>query len=163
MRQRDARLLDAGWTLLVLSRPVLLLDTVNAFAEILLQRFHQPRMMAEDAERLVVGVGGEGGARRAGLLAPHLLAVAAVNLLGLRAQHGDFFLAEAIGEEEIALVVEILELLRAELHGRPPASSFFGFLAASVAGAGGKATSAPNPKFAHTLPQGRLRTSESGH
>src|SRR5665213_1499488 len=41
----------------------------------LLDRPDQPRMVAEQAERLVVNMRGEGGARRAGLLAPDLGAV----------------------------------------------------------------------------------------
>src|SRR5579871_1476153 len=92
-------------------------------------------MVAEDAERLVVSVRGESGARSAGLLAPDFLTIAAVNLLGFRAQHRDFLFAEAVGEEEIAFVVEILELLRGELHGvllRNP--DFRTLLPASVAG-----------------------------
>ena len=93
------------------------LVNVDALAEILLQRLDEPRMMAEDAKRFIVGVGGKGGARRAGLLAPHFLAVAAINLLGFGAQDGNFVLAEATRKEEIPVLVEILELLRGKLHG----------------------------------------------
>ena len=73
-------------------------------------------MIAEQAERLVIGVGGEGGARRAGLLAPHLLAVGRVDLLGLVAQDRDFLLREAAGQEQIAFLSELPELLCRQLH-----------------------------------------------
>ena len=73
-------------------------------------------MAAEQAERLVVGVRGEGGARRPGLLAPHLLAVGGVDLLGLVAQDRDLLLREAAGQEQIAFFSELPELLRGQLH-----------------------------------------------
>src|SRR5262249_32688927 len=38
----------------------------------------------------------------------------------LRAQQRDFLLGEAIGEEQIALLVELGDLLRRELHVSPP-------------------------------------------
>ena len=59
---------------------------VDRLAEQLLDRLDQARVGAEEAERLVVGMGRERGARRAGLLAPDLLAVLAVDRLGLGAQ-----------------------------------------------------------------------------
>ena len=48
---------------------------VDVLAEILLQRLDQPRVPRQQAEHLAEGVRGEGGAWRAGLLAPDLLAV----------------------------------------------------------------------------------------
>jgi hypothetical protein len=48
---------------------------VHRLAEELLERLDQARMPTEQAEGLVVGVGGKGGARRAGFLAPDLLTV----------------------------------------------------------------------------------------
>ena len=64
-------------------------------------------MGGQQAERLVEGVGGEGGARRAGLLAPHLLAIELEDRLGIVAQKRDFLFAEAVRKEQIALLVEI--------------------------------------------------------
>jgi hypothetical protein len=52
---------------------------VEGFAKYLLDRTDQPRVMAEEPKGLVVGVRGEGGARRAGLLAPHFLSVRRVD------------------------------------------------------------------------------------
>ena len=49
---------------------------------------------------------GEGRARRAGFLAPDFLAVLLENVLGFRAQQRDLFFGEAIGEEDVALLVE---------------------------------------------------------
>ena len=78
---------------------------VDAFAEQLLQRLDQARVMRHQPERLVVGVGGEGGARRTGLLAPDL-AIAAENVLRLVAQDRDLLLGEAIRKEQVTLLVE---------------------------------------------------------
>ena len=79
---------------------------VDRLAEELLDRLDQPRMGAEAAEGFVVGVGGEGRPRRAGFLAPDLLAVGRVDLLGLRAEDGDLLLGEAVGEKKIAFTIE---------------------------------------------------------
>ena len=73
-------------------------------------------MVPEQAERLVIGVRGKGGARRAGLLAPDLLAVGGVDLLGLVAQDRDFLLREAAGQEQIAFFSELPKLLRRQRH-----------------------------------------------
>ncbi len=59
---------------------------VDVLAEILLQRPDQPRMADQQAEHLAEGVRREGGARRAGLLAPDLLAVGLEDLLALDAR-----------------------------------------------------------------------------
>ena len=59
---------------------------------------------------------GEGGARRAGLLAPHLLAVGGVDRLGLVAQDRDLFLREAAGQEQIAFLSELPKLLCRQRH-----------------------------------------------
>ncbi len=77
-------------------------------------------MARQQAEHLAEGVGGEGGARRAGLLAPDLLAVELEDVVGFRAQERDLFFREAIGKEDVALLVEGAKLLGAELHGRAP-------------------------------------------
>jgi len=94
----------------------LVLVHVEPFAEHLLDRPDQPRVMAEEPKGLVVGVRGKGGARCAGLLAPHLLTVGGVNRLGLVAQGGHLLLGEAIGEEQIAFFSELPELLLAQRH-----------------------------------------------
>ena len=83
---------------------------VDLFAEQLAQRLDHPRMAGEQAERLVEGVRGKGGARRAGLLAPHFLAVEFQDRLGIVAQQRDFFLAKTVREEQIALLVEFFQL-----------------------------------------------------
>jgi len=51
-----------------------------------------------------------GGARRAGLLPPHLLAIEFEDRLGIVAQERDFLLAEAVRKEQVALLVEIAKL-----------------------------------------------------
>ena len=83
---------------------------VDVLAEILLERPDQARMAHQQAEHLVEGVRGKGGARRAGLLAPDLLAVGIEDGFALDAQQRDLLLAEAIREEDEALIVEGLEL-----------------------------------------------------
>src|SRR5882757_10448745 len=76
--------------------------------------------MRHQAECLVVGVGGKGGTRRAGLLAPDLLARAAQNAVGFAAQNRDLLFGEAVREKHIALLVESSDLLGCELHGALP-------------------------------------------
>ena len=73
-------------------------------------------MVPKQAKRLVVGVGGEGGARRPGLLAPHFLPVGGVDLLGLVAQDRDLLLREAAGQEQIAFFSELPKLLCRQRH-----------------------------------------------
>src|SRR5690606_24427154 len=51
-------------------------------------------------------------------LTPDLLPIFLEDLLGLVAQHRDLLLREALWEEEPALVLELLQLLGGELHGR---------------------------------------------
>jgi hypothetical protein len=51
------------------------------------------------------------GARRAGLLPPHLLAIEFEDRLGVVAQKRDFLLAKAVRKEQIALLIEIAELV----------------------------------------------------
>src|ERR1043166_1201458 len=77
-------------------------------------------MMREQTEHFAVGMGGKRGARRAGFLAPYFLALGLEDVLGLRAQQRDFLLGEAVGEEQIALLVEVGDLLGRELHLSPP-------------------------------------------
>jgi hypothetical protein len=86
----------------------------------LLDRLDEPRMAAEQAEPLAVGVRGKSGARRPRLLAPHLFPVGAVDRLGLVPQRGDLVRTEAIGQKQITLVVERLQLLGAQPHGSSP-------------------------------------------
>src|SRR5262249_58963131 len=79
---------------------------VDVLAEILLERTDEPRMAHQKAEHLVEGVRGKGGARRAGLLAPDLLALGFQDRFALDAQQRDLLLGEAIGDEGEALVGE---------------------------------------------------------
>src|ERR1043166_5292197 len=76
--------------------------------------------MREQTEHFAVGMGGKRGARRAGFLAPYFLALGLEVVLGLRAQQRDFLLGEAVGEEQIAWLVEVGDLLGRELHLSPP-------------------------------------------
>ena len=69
---------------------------VDVLAEQLPQRLDQPRMAAEQPERLVEGVGRKGGARRAGLLAPYLLAIELEDGFGLVAQLRDLLFGKAV-------------------------------------------------------------------
>jgi hypothetical protein len=91
---------------------------VDVLAEQLPQRFDQSGMARQQAEHFAEGVGGEGGARRAGLLAPDFLAIELEDGVGFQAQERDLFLGEAVGEETVALLVESLELFGGKLHGR---------------------------------------------
>ena len=83
---------------------------VNILAEILPQRFDQPRMAAEQTKHFVERVSGECRARRAGLLAPDLLAVEFQDRFGVVAQQRDLILGKAVREEQIALLVELFLL-----------------------------------------------------
>src|SRR4029079_3550252 len=82
-----------------------------ALAEILLQRPDQARMADQQPEYLAEGVRGERRSRRAGLLAPDLLAVGLEDLLALDAQERDLVLREAVRQKDVALSVEGFELL----------------------------------------------------
>ena len=93
---------------------------VDVLAEQLPQRFDQARMARQQAEHLAEGVRGEGGARRAGLLAPDFLAVELEDVLGFDAQQRDLFFREAIGKKDVALLVEGAKLFGVELHERAP-------------------------------------------
>src|SRR4029077_13272774 len=73
-------------------------------------------MVPKQSERLVIGVRGEGGARRPGFLAPDLLAVGGVDLLGFVAQDRNLLLGEAAGQEQIAFFSELPKLLRRQRH-----------------------------------------------
>ena len=73
-------------------------------------------MRTEQAEALIVGMGGKGGARGAGFLAPHLFPTGTVDRLGIAAERGDFLVGKAVRQKEIALFVKGLELRRAQLH-----------------------------------------------
>ncbi len=91
---------------------------VDRLAEQLLERLDQARIGAQQAEGLVVGVGGEGGARRARLLPPDLLALGPQDRLGFGAQHANLFAREALGQKDVALLVELLELHVGQAHRR---------------------------------------------
>ncbi len=73
-------------------------------------------MMAEEAKGFVVGVRGKGGARRPGLLPPHLLPVGGIDRLGLVAQDRDLLLGKAAGQKQIAFLGKLRELLGIEPH-----------------------------------------------
>ena len=72
---------------------------VNVLAEQLVQRLDQPRMAGEQAKRLVEGVGGKRGPRRAGLLAPHLLAIELEYGFRIVADLCDFLFIETVRKE----------------------------------------------------------------
>ena len=74
----------------------LVLVHVDLLAEDLLDRIDHARMRAEQPERLVVEMGGKGGARRAALLAPDLRALGVVDALGLARQQRDFLAARTV-------------------------------------------------------------------
>ena len=75
----------------------LVLVHVDLLAEDLFDRLDHARMRAEQAERLVVEMGGKGGARRAALLAPYLRALGVVDALRLARQQFDFFRLNSSG------------------------------------------------------------------
>src|SRR5262249_34399618 len=93
---------------------------INAFAEQLLQRLDQARVMRHQPEGLAVGVGGEGGARRARLLAPDLLAGAPGNLVRFPARDRALLFCDAVREKHVTLLIEGLDLFGCELHGVLP-------------------------------------------
>src|SRR5262249_27020467 len=108
---------------------------VDAFAEQLLQRLDKTRVVRHPPKGVVVGVGGESGARRAGFLAPDLLAIGPKNPVGLAAQKRDLLFGEAIRKKEVALLLEGFDLLRREIHGVLPGTTFHGSsLAGSASG-----------------------------
>src|SRR5262249_27962954 len=108
---------------------------VDAFAEQLLQRLDQTRMMRPQPKGFGVGMGGESGARRARFLAPNLLAIGPKDPVGLAAQKRDLLLGEAIWKKEVALLFEGFDLLRCETHGVLPGTTFHGSsLAGSASG-----------------------------
>src|SRR5262249_48714404 len=113
---------------------------INAFAEHLLQRLDQARVMRHQPEGLVVGVGGESGARRAGLLAPDLLAIAPENLVRFAAQNRDLLFGEAVREKHVTLLVEGLDLFGCEVHGVLPGTVVSFVAASSLAASGAKIT-----------------------
>ncbi len=73
-------------------------------------------MTAESTERLRIGVRGEGGAGRTGALPPHLLAIHGVDRVRLGAQHGRLRGGEHLGQEQVAVPVELGELTSREIH-----------------------------------------------
>src|SRR5207248_4088836 len=72
---------------------------------------------AEEAKRLVVKMRGKGSARRAALLAPDLRAVGVVDVDRFLREEVGLLAAEQFGQEQPALAVEMLDLLRGEFHG----------------------------------------------
>src|SRR5665213_248406 len=105
----------------------LVLVHVDLFAEDLLHRIDHARVGAEQPERLVVEMGGKGGARRAALLAPYLGALGVVDALRLARQQRHFLGAEQFRQEQPALAVEVVDLLLGQFHGIPPHSIFSRF------------------------------------
>ena len=93
---------------------------VDLLAEDLLHRVDHARMRAEQPERLVIEMGGKGGARRAALLAPHLGTLFVVDALRFARQQAHFLGAEQLGKKQPALAVEIVDLLLGQVHGVPP-------------------------------------------
>src|SRR6516164_9357005 len=77
-------------------------------------------MGAQQTKGLVVCMRRKGGARCARFLAPHLLAVASVNLIRFAPQRCNLLLGKAFGKKQIAAFVKFLQLLRCELHDGPP-------------------------------------------
>src|ERR1700704_1501452 len=78
------------------------------------------RLMAHHPEGFIVSVRGKGGAGRAGLLAPDLLAIGPENSVGFAAQNCHLVFGEAVREKHVALLVEGMDLLGCELHGVLP-------------------------------------------
>ena len=74
-------------------------------------------MPAQPAERLVVAVRREGGARHAARFPPHLLPVHGVHLVGGTLQDRNFPRTEHRRNEEVTLLLEAGQLFGAELHG----------------------------------------------
>ena len=84
---------------------------IDRLAEQLHQRLDQARMARHHLEHLIELVRGKGGARRAGFLAPDFRAVELEDVVGLGAQKRDLFFREAVGKEDVTLLVKGLELL----------------------------------------------------
>jgi hypothetical protein len=96
---------------------------VDVLAEILLQRPTSRGWLTSRRNTSLKVWAGEGGARRAGLLAPDLLAVGLEDLLALDAQQRDLLLGEAVRQEDIALIVEGFELVGVKAASRAPETS----------------------------------------
>src|SRR6516162_5155428 len=96
---------------------------VDFFTEELLDRLDHAWMRAEQAERLVVEMGGKGGARRTALLAPDLGPVGVIDRNRLAREKIHFFLAEQFRQEQPALAIEELDLLRRQFHDVAPVVS----------------------------------------
>src|SRR6185312_4397495 len=91
---------------------------VGPVPEQLLGRLDEARAVHQRLEHRMIGVHGEGGAHHvAGLLADILLAALLEDAGNFRLQDLRLLRREIIRKEEISLVVELLELLRGELHG----------------------------------------------
>src|SRR5262245_34443843 len=89
---------------------------VELLTEDLLHRLDQPRMRAENAKRLAVGVSGKGCAGGAAFLAPDLGALLTVDRLRLDLQQLDFLGIEDLRQEKPAFGMELLGLLSGQLH-----------------------------------------------
>src|ERR1043166_4330806 len=119
-------------------------------------------MMREQTEHFAVGMGGKRGTRRAGFLAPYFLALGLEDVLGLRAQQRDFLLGEAVGEEQIALLVEVGDLLGRELHLSPPGRDVRQFSARQNRRGIGAVPTAPH-EMNRTSEAGRIQGAARGY
>ena len=81
---------------------------VDLAVQDLFDRFDQPRVRAQAAKALVIGVRGEGRAGDPGTFPPDLLAIQGINGLGFMLQNGGFLGREHAREKQIALVIELL-------------------------------------------------------
>ncbi len=98
----------------------LVLVHVDLLAEQLFDRADHAGMAGEQAVRLVVQMGGEGGARRAGFLAPDFRALLAVDGFGLGFEDGDFGGGEGFRQEQVAFLMELADLAFGQHRVAPP-------------------------------------------
>ena len=73
-------------------------------------------MSAEQPKRLIIGMCGKSSARCARFFAPHFRAIGVVDGNRFGPERGDLLGRKAVGEEKIALVVELPDLLFRKAH-----------------------------------------------
>ena len=93
---------------------------IDFFAEQQSKRLDQPRMAGEQMKYFVERMRRKSGARRAGLLSPHFLAVELEDGLGLVAQQCDLLFGKAVWQKQVALLLELATLFYGELHDIRP-------------------------------------------